>query len=290
MISYSVFDNKTGLSKLFNADLNSSKQLKQSFAIKAITSMQTILAEFIDKINNDERLPNVKITKEDQDLVKKEITRFAIYIMVFNYSQLLRYIFAFFKIIKKHDIPNDLLVEYHMFFSSRFDQWALENFGLNVSEQFFYRRKLDSLLYLATQIDALDLMPTLEEILDSIPANTNVDTQMIEINIFAALEERITKESLPNLISLLKNYLLSLQQLNQKGCDKIAMVLAKTILTIDQNKGIFIGNKNSHALLRDLMEKFASYTSDEEFGQAPLSLHYLDIQIELTLLRVFIKP
>lgn len=286
---YREFDNRYGLNRLFNVDLNNPAYLKQAFAVKAIVSIGEILDELVAKIKSDKRLENSLDTKEDIDQFKKTFSRFSIYIMVFSYSQLLKYIFELILKIKEKNIPLDIAVEYYMFFMVRFLQWATDNFALNSSEKDFYNKKICSVLFLFTKSGDDSLINDLEELLDSMPANTPLNVQMVEIELFASLQDSVTKDNISDLIKLSKKYLAQLQLIDQRGSDKIASLLAKIILVFEQNSALIISNKNSNIYISDLMEKFAFYTADSEFAQASLPLHYLDMQIEFTLFRVFLR-
>lgn len=283
---YAEFDKKLSLNKHFGIDLNNPKFLKQSFAIKAIISMQEIADKFVSKIAKDKRFSQT-LSSDKQEIIKKKITRFSIYIMVFSYSQLLKHINELLHIFKRLNIPLDILLEYYLYFSARFEEWAICNFELNSSEQFFYKRKVDSILFLIAKHNDDQFLSYLENLLDSIPTSTPTNIQMAEIELFAFLEDSIDQGSKDDLKKLLNKYLSVLQLSPQKGSDKIASLLAKTILIIDQYSSFLYQNKNANILVADLLEKFAFYTSDSEFQQATLALHYLDMQIELTLFRVF---
>lgn len=286
---YRELDKKYGLNSLFDIDLNSQHYLKQAFPAKAILMLQEPLDLMIDKISKDSRIENRVLIGERKEIFKKNTTRFLLYVIVSNYSQLLRYLQEFLGYIKRSELPMDLLVEYALFLAVRVEKWAVEGFGLNAMEAEFYRKKISSILFLLTKVENGEIITFLDELLDSMPSTTPVAVQRVEIELFSFLADPITDKSMPKLIELTKRYLAAIKMTSQKGSDKISSLLAKTVQFFEQGNGQFAANRNSNIYISDLIEKFAFYTSDSEFEQASLALHYLDIQIELTLLRAFLQ-
>ncbi|MGE4296036.1 MAG: hypothetical protein AB7E49_10075 [Campylobacterales bacterium] len=290
MVDWNALDEQLGLRAIFNGQLNDPAYLRQSFSTRAIEEMRQVTHDFYDRILADTRLKPFHgpiASPQRRIRFEKNLARFCLYVLVMDYRQILTYFVRAMGIHKRLNIPFELVYEYFLYLSARFEPWAIVHFKLDLKDQLFYRRKMDSLAFLFLKSYDDRFLASLEEQLDQPISGASPKTQAIEIAVFALLEEELTPASFEELLAGLKRYGAHVNLLNQRGCEKISTVILRFESLLAHARHNLLAMPGSRALIADFMEKCALYTADPEFSQASLALYYLDLQIEMTMFRVF---